>query len=158
VTQRVRLIELKRFAGLVGEQGAVAVDLAVNSLGVGVEQQFGGVTSMTVEGVEGTVNPEAIALTGLDRGDEGVPDVSVDLGELDPGLGAVVGDQGELDLVGNLREKGEVDSAAVERGAQGVGVARPDVHEFLRAVSLIVPSKPPILSCGPLRGTTWTVK
>ena len=72
------------------------------------------------------------ALTWLDGLEVPVPDMPVDLGQLDPGLGAVVGDEADLDLVGNLGEKREVDTATVERGTQGVGMARPEgVHEVL---------------------------
>src|SRR5450759_1949451 len=135
VTQRVRLVELRGGAEVVGVQGPVAVDLAVNRLGVRVEQQLRGVAAMTVGRVEGAVNPEAIALPGLDRGDVAVPHMSVELGQLDPSLGSVVGDEADLDFVGNFGEQGEVDAAAVERGTQGVGMARPEgVHEVLVAV------------------------
>ena len=40
VTERVRVIELGGVAGLVGVQGAIAVDLTVDGLGVRVQQQL----------------------------------------------------------------------------------------------------------------------
>src|SRR5674476_1053746 len=107
---------------------------------------------MTVGQVKRTVDPVAVALTGLDGGDEAVPYIPVDLGELDPGLTAVVGDETDLDLVGDLGEEREVDAAAGERGSQGVGMARPDVHVVLKQLR-IVPLRPLIVTCRWLNGT-----
>ena len=71
----------------------------------------------------------AVALSGLHLGQVAVPDVAVDLGELDALLGHLPPrpdiDQAELDLVGHLAEQGEVGAAAVEGRAERVGLARP---------------------------------
>jgi hypothetical protein len=138
VAQRVRGVELCRVLEVVGVQRRVAVDLAVDRLGVRVQQELCGVAAMTLGEIERTVNPEAIALARLDRGDEAVPHIPVHLGQLDPGLTAFVGDKADLNPVRNLGEQGEVDSTAVEGGSQGIGMARPDVHEVLQR-SRIVP-------------------
>ena len=71
-----------------GVQGSVAVDLAVDGLRVRVKQQLRRVAAMSLGGIVRTVHPEAVALSRLDGGNVTVPDMSVDLGELDPGLGA----------------------------------------------------------------------
>ena len=76
-------------AEVVAEQRLVPVDLAAGRLGVGVEQQLGGVAAQALAGVLRAVHAVAVALAGLHLRQVAVPDVGVDLGQLDPGLGAV---------------------------------------------------------------------
>ena len=132
VTQGVRLVELLGIAKVIGVKRPVSVDLTVDGFRVRVEQQLRGVAAVTVGGVIRAVDSEPISLAGLDGREVAVPHVSVDLGQFDPGLNAVVGDQADLDLGRNLGEEGEVDTAAIERRSQGIGMARPEgVHDVL---------------------------
>ena len=65
----------------------------------------------------------------LARGDGrqvGVPDETVDLVEVDPGLGAVVGDQAQFDAIGDFGEQREVGAGAVVGGPERLGGTRPD--------------------------------
>ena len=96
------------FVEVVGEQRLVVVDLALDRLGVGVEQQLARVAAVAVLRVVGAVHPEAVALARADAGQVAVPDEAVDLGQVDAGLGAVVVDQAQLDPLGDLGEQGEV--------------------------------------------------
>lgn len=57
-----------------------------------------------------------------------MPDVRVDLLDVDAGLVPVVVEEAELDALGDLGEEREVGPRAVVRGAEGVGVAWPGLH------------------------------
>ena len=86
VRGRVVVVARVRVAEVVAEQRLVPVDLAGGCLGVRVEQQLVGVAPDALRGVPRAVHPVAVALTGLHRGQVAVPNVGVDLGELDPRL------------------------------------------------------------------------
>ena len=113
---------------VVGEQRLVVGDLALDRLGVRVEQQLARVAAVAPVGVVRAVHPEAVALAGLQAGHVGVPDEAVDLGQVEAGLGAVVVDEAQLDPLGHLAEQGEVDATAVVGGAEGVRRSGPDLH------------------------------
>ena len=72
---------------VVGEAGRVPVDLAVDRLGVRVEEQLGRVAPQALGRLPRSVHPVAVALAGPDVGQVGVPAVPVDLGQLDAHLG-----------------------------------------------------------------------
>ena len=78
---------------LVGGRPAVAVDgfvpgdLALDGLGVRVEEELGRVAAQPGARVPGAVDPVAVALAGLDVGELAVPDVAGPLGQGVPGLG-----------------------------------------------------------------------
>ena len=74
-------------AEVVAEQRLVPVDLAAGRLGVGVEEQLVGVAAQALGGVPRAVDAVAVALARLHGRDVAVPDVGVDLGDLEPGLG-----------------------------------------------------------------------
>ena len=125
-------------AEVVGEERLVPVDLAGRGLGVGVEEQLVGVAALALVGVPRAVDAVAVALAGLHGRDVAVPDVGVDLGDLEPRLGEgaeVVGvgvEQAQLDALGDLAEQGEVRAGAVEGGTQGVGSAGPGLGHALK--------------------------
>ena len=58
-------------------------------------------------------------------GHEAVPDEAVDLGQRDPGLGAVGVEQAQLDPLGDLAEHREVGARAVVGRAQRIRLTRP---------------------------------
>jgi hypothetical protein len=64
--------------------------------------------------VVGAVNPVAVALARLDPWDVGMPDIPIDLDQLDARLPAVVVDQAQLNLGRHFREKCEVHAGAIE--------------------------------------------
>jgi hypothetical protein len=116
---------------VVPEQRGVAAHLAVDGLGVGVEQELRRVAPDAPRRVVRAVDAIPVALSGLDAGEEAVPDEAVDLREGDAGLLAALADEAELDLLGHLREDREVDPRAVVRSAERVGPAGPDLHDCL---------------------------
>jgi hypothetical protein len=110
---------------VVAEDRLVPVDLAVDGLGVGVEEELVRVAAQALGRVVGAVDAEAVALAGVDPGQEGVPDVAVHLGEADALLVALVVEEAELDLLGDLAEDREVGARAVVRCPEGVGATWP---------------------------------
>ena len=127
VPERVLVVEAVGVTEVVGEEGLAAVDLPVDRLGVGVEQELDGVAAVAGGGVVRTVHAVAVALAGLHVREVDVPDVGVDLGQLDARLGVVVLEQAQLDAIGGLREQREVRAGAVELGAERVGLAGVDL-------------------------------
>ena len=125
--RRVVVVAAVGVAEVVAEQRLIPVERALDGLGVRVEQQLVGVASLARGGVVGAVHPVAVALAGLDVGDEGVPDEPVDLGQREPGLVAVGVEQAQLDALGGLAEHREVGARAVVGRAQRIGLARPDL-------------------------------
>src|SRR5882757_10834823 len=75
---------------------------------------------MTGSGVPRPVDPKTVALPWRDGGQVAVPHVAVDLVEGDAFLGAVLGDQAQLDLLGHLGEQREVGARTVVRGAERI--------------------------------------
>jgi hypothetical protein len=112
----------------VGEQRLVPVDLPLDGLGVGVEQQLGRVAAVPLGRLVGPVDAEAVALARPDPGQVRVPDERVALGDLHPRLLAVGVEQAQLDAVGDLGEKREVGAGTVVRRAQRVRTSGPDLH------------------------------
>ena len=131
VRRAVGRVHLVRIVEVVGEAGRVPVDLAVDRLGVRVEQQLGRVAPQALVGLPGPVHPVAVALAGPDVGQVGVPAVAVDLGERDPDLGevAVGPEQAQLDALGDAGEEREVGPGAVVGRAERVRRARPSAAE-----------------------------
>ncbi len=114
---------------VVGEAGRVPVDLALDRLGVGVEEQLAGVAPQPLLRLPRAVDPVAVALARADIGQVRVPAVAVDLRQLDPLLAAALGvvavQQAQLDALGDAAEEREVGPGAVVGGAQRVGPADP---------------------------------
>ena len=77
-------------------------------------------------GIPRAVDAEAVALPGCDGGQIAVPDVAVDLVEVDALLGAVLADQAQLDPLGDLGEQREVGARTVVGGTEGIARSRPD--------------------------------
>jgi hypothetical protein len=136
VPERVDLVghgrqtELRIVEG-VAEQRLVAAHLPVDGLGVWVQQQLGRVAAMPVCRVVGAVDAVAVALARLHRRQIDVPDERVVLGHLDAGLGAVIGDEAQLDTISDLGEQREVDPRPVVGRTEGVGLSGPDLHRHL---------------------------
>ena len=76
------------------------------------------------------VDAESVALTRGDTEEVAVPDVAVDLGQLDAGLTAVPVDQTQVDTLGHLREQREIGAGPVVRGAEGEGATGPGTNEL----------------------------
>ncbi len=58
-----------------------------------------------------------------------MPDEAVDLGQRQPGLGAVGVEQAQLDAFGGLAEHREVGAGAVVGGPERIGLAGPNSSE-----------------------------
>ena len=111
---------------VVGEQRLGKVELAVERLAVRVEQQFARIAAVPGRGIPWPVHPESVSLPRRDGRQVAVPHVAVDLVEIDPLLGAVLGDQAQLHPLGHLGEQREVGARAVVCGAEGIAFTRPD--------------------------------
>ena len=121
----VGLVLLRVVVEAIAETGLRPVDLPVHGLGVGVQQQLGGVAPLALRRVIGSVHPVAVQLSRLNALEIAVPDERVDLGQLDAGLLRSV-EQAELDVFGDLAEDGKVRARTVERRAERVRLAGPD--------------------------------
>ena len=110
----------------IGEDGGIPLDLALESLRIGIHQELGGIAAMARAGIPGTVNAIAIALPTDDLGQVGMPHEAGRFGHLDPHLGAIGVEQAQLDALGHLGEQGEVGAPSVVGGAERVGDAGPD--------------------------------
>src|SRR4029079_8786138 len=73
------------------------------------------------------VHPVAVTLARLDVGQIAVPHVRLHLRHGAPGLAALVVEETQLDLLGDLAEQCEVRPCPVIGGAQRVRLARPDL-------------------------------
>ena len=96
---------------VVGEAGRVPVDVAVDRLGVRVEQQLGRVAPQALGRVPRAVDAVAVALAGADVGQVGVPAVAVDLGAARSAprpcaLARRVAEQAQLDALGDAARTG----------------------------------------------------
>ena len=119
--------------GLVAERVVVGVpehrwvprQLAVQRLGVGIDEELGRVAARPAARVVGTVDPEAVPLARPDVRQVAVPDEAGDLGQGDAGLAAELVEQAQLDPLGDLREQAEVGTHPVPGGAERVRAARP---------------------------------
>ena len=92
-----------RVAEVVAEQRLVPVDLAFDGLGVGVEQQLVRVEPLAALRVVVAVHAVAVALAGADRRQVRVPDVRIDIDQIDAGLLAAVAEETQLDAGRRLR-------------------------------------------------------
>ena len=125
---RVRVVRLVWVIELVGEHRRSPGDGSVDRLRVGIEQQLGRVGSLTATGFPWAVDPEAVPLPGDDLGKVTMPDEAIALGELDPGFGAIVGEETELHRVSNFRKDRDICPSAVECSAERIRLAWPDLH------------------------------
>ena len=119
----------------VRETGLVPVDLALDGLGVGVQQQLGRVAALALLRRPRPMHPVAIALPGRHRRQIGVPAESVDLLQADPPLATVVVEQAELDSLGDLGEQREIRARAVVGGAQRIRATRPGLDDLAHGVA-----------------------
>ena len=110
--------------------GGVPSHLALDRLGVRVEQQLRRIAAMAGVRCPRSVDAVAVALPGFDVGHVRMPDVAVDLGERDTLLVAVGVEQAQLDAFGDLGEDREVGADAVVGRAEGVRPPRPQVHRL----------------------------
>ena len=99
---------------------------AVDRLGVGIEQQLGGVEAVSALGCVGAVHAQAVALARADAGEVAVPVEGRPLRQLDALFAVVVVEQAELDPLRMLGEDREVRAAAVPSRTQRERTARPD--------------------------------
>src|SRR6185312_8424064 len=117
-------------ARLVPGQRLLPVDLAEDGLGVGIDEQLVRVAPVPARGRVGAVHAEAVEGARLQLRQVAVPGVPGDIGEIEAfkmarRSGRVV--EANLDPRRHVRVEGEIDAAAVERGAPWEGRTRPDL-------------------------------
>src|SRR5581483_33661 len=120
--------------------GVVEDELALQCSGVRIEQQLVRVPAAAARRVPGPVNPEAVALAGLDAGQVAVPDVEGGFGQRDPALATGVVEKAQLDALGPGRPEREVDALSVVASAERMPVTRPGpvpVLSVVRIASLV---------------------
>ncbi len=128
VLGRVAVVRRVGVAELVREERLIPVELARGRLRVRVEQHLVGVAAQTVLGVVRPRDAVAVPLARLDLRQVRVPHVRVDVAQGDALFGAVLGEQAQLDLLGHFGEQREVRAAPVERRAERIGAAWPDLQ------------------------------
>jgi hypothetical protein len=128
-------------AELVGVHRRVPGHLALDRLGVRVQQQLGRVAAHPGARVVGAVHPVPVALPRPGAGQVAVPDIPVHLAQVHPGLGAVVVEQAELDPLRRLGEKREVSPEPVVGGPQRIAGSWPHGRARCRSSWQAVPSR-----------------
>ncbi len=118
----------------VGEDRRVPVDLAVDCLGVRIEQELVRVAPVPLGGVVGTVHAVPVPLPGTNVQQVAVPPGPGLLRKRDPRLLAVLIEQAEVDALRHVGEDREVGAGTVEGGPQREGLAGPDGHRSHVAV------------------------
>ena len=126
--QRVHRRIVVRAFEPVGEQAFIAVDVAFDGIGVGVEQQLVRVAAQSPVRVVGAVDTVSVPLTGLDARQIVMPDIRVLLGHLDAGFAVLIIEQAQLNLVGDLRVDGEIHAGPVVMGAERIHRTWSDLH------------------------------
>ena len=125
VRRGVGVVPPVRVPELVGEHRLPPGDVALDRLGVRVDQQLVRVAALPLGRVVRAVDPVPVPLARADAGQVPVPDEPVHLVQVDARLGAGVVEQAELDPVGYLGEQPEVGPGSVIRGTQRIALARP---------------------------------
>ena len=112
---------------VIGVEGGIAVEFAVERPGIGVYKELGGVAAQTVFWFIGAIDAVAVALARGDVGEVNMPHMGGDLRHFDAFLVAFFVDEAELDLVRYFRKKGEVGAGSIKGGSQWGGFAGPDL-------------------------------
>jgi hypothetical protein len=128
VAGRVLVVSGLRLAQVVREQRRIPVHLAVDGLGVRVQQELVGVEAVAGGRIIGAVDPVAVLLARLDLRDVAVPHVPVHFVQRDAGFLAVVGEEAQFHFFCSFAEQGKVGAGPIERGAKGISRSRPDFH------------------------------
>ena len=110
---------------IVAVQSVISDNCTLNGLGVRIKEQLGRVTQIALDWIPRAIDAVPVPLARADPWQVPVPDESVHLVQVDPGLGAVVVEQAELDPLRYLREQPEVGPGPVIRGTQRIAVTRP---------------------------------
>ncbi|BAJ73976.1 aspartate/tyrosine/aromatic aminotransferase [Microbacterium testaceum StLB037] len=121
----VLVVERVGVAELIAEDGLAPVDLALDGLGVGIEQQLARVEPLALCGGVLAVDAVAVPLPGEDVGEIGVPDERVDVDQFEARLRPVLVEQAQLDLLRPLAEEGEIRPVTVVGGPEGIAGSWP---------------------------------
>ena len=115
---------------IVSQLGVGHEQRAIQSLGVGIQQQLVGIEAMAGFGRIGARGTQGVTAAGPEVGKIAMPDSAALLREREaPGLAARFVEKAEVDLAGLLREDGQVGSLAVPGDAQRRGTAgSPGAH------------------------------
>ena len=113
---------------MVGQEVHGVRELAFDRLGVGVEEELGGIATQPVLRIPGAVDAVAVPLAGADLGDVDMPHPGINLGHRDAHLVEFLVEQAQSD---RSRDRGvdcEVGTGSIKRGAQGVRLSRSSIH------------------------------
>ena len=119
---RIRFVLVPCAVGIeaVGEDGGVPRDRAFDRARVRIEQELGRIAAIAARRLPRSMNAIAVALPGHDAGHVAVPAEGAGLRKIQSPLVPGLVEQAQLHTRRDLREDGEVDAAAIERGAQRV--------------------------------------
>jgi hypothetical protein len=109
-------------------QRGIPAQLAVEGLRVRVDQELAGIAAVPAGRIVRAVDAEAVALSRADAREVAVPDVGIDLREVDARLGPALVEQAQLDPLRDARVQREVGAAAVEARAERIRISRPDLQ------------------------------
>jgi hypothetical protein len=119
VRRAVLGVSLPGVAEPVVEQRLVPVEVTLDRLAVGIEQELGAVAAQPARGIVRPVYTVAVTLSRRDAGQVDVPDEAIDFGQLDRGLGepalVAVGrvEQAKFYTFRDLGEQGEIRAPSV---------------------------------------------
>ena len=97
----------------VAENFLAEAHVAVDGLGVGVDEQFVRIEAVTLLGCEGTVDPKAVTLAGSELRDIAMPDAFIDFREFQPGFMIVGVEEAKFDPRGVFRKQSEIDALTI---------------------------------------------
>ncbi len=121
--------------GDIGQDVAgLPLQVAVDRLGVRVDEQLVGVEAMPLVRDVGPAHPVSVELAGSDTRDVAMPLERGLMTQLDLGLRPVLIEQAQHDRLGVLGEQREVRAAPVPGRTEGKRIAWPDVHAGTRRV------------------------
>ena len=121
----VPAVGVLRISDVIAEKRGIAVILAGEGTGIGIHEELGGITTLAVVRVPGTVDAVAIALTWLYAGDVAVPDVIVLLIERDSCFLPIVVNEAEFNAFSDVGEQCEVGARTVVFRTERICLAGP---------------------------------
>ena len=130
VAQRVLFVAAGAgFLGVdvIGIQGGIAVEFAVEGSGIRIDKELGRVAAQAVFWFIRAIDAVAVALARGDIGEVDMPHMGGNLRHFDAFLIAFFVNEAELNLVCYLGKQGKVGAGSIKGGSQRGGFARPNL-------------------------------